>query len=144
MSYTIILFMFRALTWPSSGGKIVFTQHLVSSLYVNGCTVHRLRADYNMMHGRKNIKLDIYIIILHLISLHVSVCKGLPSGNQSYAAQHQISHFVYAAAIVTLVHCVSSFWKWLIWFCVVFICLIFWLCFLCGPKRVAVLTLSLP
>jgi len=27
--------MFRALTYPSSGGKIVFTQHLVSSLCVN-------------------------------------------------------------------------------------------------------------
>jgi hypothetical protein len=37
--------MFRALTCPSSGGKIAFTQHLVSSLSVNGCTVHRLRAD---------------------------------------------------------------------------------------------------
>ena len=32
--------MFRALTCPSSGGKIVFTQHLVSSLSVNVCTVH--------------------------------------------------------------------------------------------------------
>ena len=32
--------MFRALTRPSSGGKIVFTQHLVSSLSVNVCTVH--------------------------------------------------------------------------------------------------------
>jgi hypothetical protein len=37
--------MFPALTCPSSGGKIAFTQHLVSSLSVNGCTVHRLRAD---------------------------------------------------------------------------------------------------
>ena len=37
--------MFRALTCPSSGGQIVFTQHLVSSLSVNGCTVHRFRAD---------------------------------------------------------------------------------------------------
>ena len=37
--------MFRASTWPSSGGKIVFTQHLVSSLSVNVCTVHWLRAD---------------------------------------------------------------------------------------------------
>jgi hypothetical protein len=33
--------MFRALTCPSSGGNIAFTQHLVSSLSVNGCTVHR-------------------------------------------------------------------------------------------------------
>ena len=32
--------MFRALICPSSGGQIVFTQHLV-----NGCTVQRLRAD---------------------------------------------------------------------------------------------------
>ena len=38
--------MFRALTYPSSGEKIVFTQHLVSSLSVNVCTVHWLRADY--------------------------------------------------------------------------------------------------
>jgi hypothetical protein len=36
--------MFRALTCPSSGGKIVFTQHLLSSLSVNVCTVHRLKA----------------------------------------------------------------------------------------------------
>ena len=31
--------MFRALTCPSSGGKIVFTQHLVSLLSVNVCTL---------------------------------------------------------------------------------------------------------
>jgi hypothetical protein len=37
--------MFRALTCPSSGGKILSTQHLVSSLSVNVYTVHRLRAD---------------------------------------------------------------------------------------------------
>ena len=37
--------MFRALTCTSSGGNIVFTQHLVSSLSVNVCTVHWLRAD---------------------------------------------------------------------------------------------------
>ena len=35
----------RALTCPSSGGKIVFTQHLVSSLSVNVCPVHWLGAD---------------------------------------------------------------------------------------------------
>jgi len=37
--------MFRTLTCPSSGGTIVFTQHLVSSISVNVCTVHWLRAD---------------------------------------------------------------------------------------------------
>jgi hypothetical protein len=44
-SYTTILDIFRALTCPSSGGPIVFSQHLVTSLSVNGCTVHRLRAE---------------------------------------------------------------------------------------------------
>jgi len=37
--------MFRALTCPSSGGKIVFTQHLVSSLSVNVCTVNWLNKE---------------------------------------------------------------------------------------------------
>jgi hypothetical protein len=49
-SYTTILDMFRALTCPSPGGPIVFSQHLVTSLSVNGCTVHRLRADCKMSH----------------------------------------------------------------------------------------------
>jgi len=30
--------MFRALTCPSSEGQILLSQHLVSSLSVNGCT----------------------------------------------------------------------------------------------------------
>ena len=37
--------MFRASTCPSSGGQIVLSQHLVSLLSVNGCTVFRMRAD---------------------------------------------------------------------------------------------------
>ena len=45
LCYIIILDMFRALTCPSSGGKIVFTQHLVSLLSVNVCPVLWLRAD---------------------------------------------------------------------------------------------------
>jgi hypothetical protein len=46
--YTIIFDMFPALICPSSGGKIAFTQHLVSSLSVNGCTVQ-------LVHGRNNV-----------------------------------------------------------------------------------------
>jgi len=34
--------MFRALTCPSSGGHIVLSQHLVSSLSVNSCIVQRV------------------------------------------------------------------------------------------------------
>jgi hypothetical protein len=37
--------MFRALTFPSLGGQIVLSQHLVSSLSVNGCIVCRMRTD---------------------------------------------------------------------------------------------------
>ena len=37
--------MFRALTRPSSGGQIVLSQRLVSSLSLNGCTVCRMKAD---------------------------------------------------------------------------------------------------
>jgi len=35
----------NVLTCPSSGGQIVLSQHLVSSLSVNGCTVCRMKAD---------------------------------------------------------------------------------------------------
>ena len=37
--------MFRASTCPSSGGKIVLSQHLVSSLSVPYSTVCQMRAD---------------------------------------------------------------------------------------------------
>ena len=43
--YIIILDMFRAVPCSSSVGQIVLLQHLVSSLFVNDCTVRRLRAD---------------------------------------------------------------------------------------------------
>jgi len=43
-SYNItILYMFRALLCSSSGGSVVYVQHLVSSLYVSGRTLHWLR-----------------------------------------------------------------------------------------------------
>jgi len=37
--------MFRAVPCSSSGGQIVLLLHLVSSLFVNGRTLRRLRAD---------------------------------------------------------------------------------------------------
>ena len=54
--------MFRALTCPSSGGKIVFTQHLVSSFSVNVCTVHWLRADCSSKHVEDNSVTNIWLI----------------------------------------------------------------------------------
>jgi hypothetical protein len=42
-SYNItILYMFGALLCSSSGGSIVYVQHLVQSLYVSGRTLHWL------------------------------------------------------------------------------------------------------
>jgi hypothetical protein len=41
-SYTTIHDMFRALTCPSSGGPIVFSQHLVTSRSVNGINMSAL------------------------------------------------------------------------------------------------------
>jgi len=38
-----ILYMFRAVHCSSSGGLIVSMQHLISSLSVGDCPVHRLR-----------------------------------------------------------------------------------------------------
>ena len=43
--YITILDMFRALTCSSSGGQIVLSQHLVSSLSVNGCTVCQMKTE---------------------------------------------------------------------------------------------------
>jgi len=37
--------MFRALLCSSSGGQIVLVHHLVSSLSLGDCSVHRLRED---------------------------------------------------------------------------------------------------
>jgi hypothetical protein len=39
----LYMYMFRAISCSSSGGKIVLTQHLVSSLSVSDSPVHRLR-----------------------------------------------------------------------------------------------------
>jgi hypothetical protein len=48
--------MFPALTCPSSEGMIVFTQHLVSSLSVNVCTVHWLRALNILYYDARSIR----------------------------------------------------------------------------------------
>jgi len=42
-TFITILYMFRAISCSSSGGKIVLIQHLVSSVSVSDRPVHRLR-----------------------------------------------------------------------------------------------------
>jgi len=56
--------MFRALTCPSSGAQIVLSQHLVSSLSVNGCTVCWMRANYKivLLQGRQFSSAYIHIL----------------------------------------------------------------------------------
>jgi len=41
----MLLYMFRALLCSSSGGQIILVQHLVPSLSLGDCSVHRLRED---------------------------------------------------------------------------------------------------
>ena len=68
--------MFRALTCPHSGGKIIFTQHLVSSLSVNGCTVHRLRADSaESAFNRCTVQCSVTYILLMNKELCIKVGK---------------------------------------------------------------------
>jgi hypothetical protein len=54
-----ILYMFRAVRCLSSGGLIVSMQHLISSLSVGDCPVHRLRKNWL----RNNFYLFIYLFL---------------------------------------------------------------------------------
>jgi hypothetical protein len=62
--------MFPALTCASSGGKIVFTQHPVSSLSVNVCTVHSLRAESALNECTVQTFNE---IILHILIIQVLI-----------------------------------------------------------------------
>ena len=63
--------MFRALTCPSSGGKIVFTQHLVSSLSINVCTVHWLRALNQCTAAAAVVVVVIVVVLLVVVAVVV-------------------------------------------------------------------------
>jgi len=79
--------MFRALTRPSSGGQILLSQHLVSSLSVNGCTVRRMREDCSllstgMLYSRlQRVTIpDAVIIQFFLLKMSIvmlETCRGL-------------------------------------------------------------------
>jgi hypothetical protein len=81
--YIIILDMFGALTGPSSGGQNVLSQHLVSSLSVNGCTVCRLREDCRaVMYSRlQRVTIPDAVIIQFVLlkkgMLMLETCRGL-------------------------------------------------------------------
>ena len=69
--YIITLDMFRAIPCSSSGGQIVWLQHLVSSLSVSSYSVHRLRADCNIYYYRIN-KLCIKLVIETRLNVGIS------------------------------------------------------------------------
>ena len=55
-SYNItILYMFRALLCSSSGGSIVYVQHLVPSLSVSGRTLQWLRENWTAAQYRHSL-----------------------------------------------------------------------------------------
>jgi hypothetical protein len=77
--------MFRALTCPSSEGQIVLSQHLVSSLSVNGCTVCWVRADPAESALILNSRLQrvtipdaviIQFVLLKMGMLMLETCRG--------------------------------------------------------------------
>jgi len=84
--FTIFLYMFRALLCSSSGGKIVLLQHLVSSLFLGDCSVHRLREDSPLVTCVLNSHLqrvtipDAVLIQVDLLKMGIIVlepCRGL-------------------------------------------------------------------
>jgi len=54
--FIILLYMFRALLFSSSGGQIVLIQHLVPSLSLGDCSVQRLRERHLRFGGDERIK----------------------------------------------------------------------------------------
>ena len=78
----MILDMFEATLCSSSGGKIGYIQHLVSSLSVSGRTGHRFRADsIGALYGRLqrvtipdavNIQFD----LLRMSIVLLETCRG--------------------------------------------------------------------
>jgi len=79
--------MVRAVLCSSSGGQIVSLQHLLSSLYVNGRTVRRLRVDCSPLstgvlygHLQRVTITDAAVIQFVLLKMSIvllETCRGL-------------------------------------------------------------------
>ena len=83
--------MFRALTCPSSGGQIVLSQHLLSSLSVHYSTVRRMRADLSplssgIMHSRlQRVTIaDAVIIQFVLLKMGMLMLEKVEDYNVTY------------------------------------------------------------
>jgi len=84
--YIRILYMFWALLCSSSGGSIVYVQHLVPSLSVSGGTLHRLRENSSLLtgvtYGRSQrvtvpdaVRIQLNLLKMSIIML--KTCRGL-------------------------------------------------------------------
>jgi len=66
-SYNIkILYMFRVLLCSSSGGSILYVQHLVPSLCVSGRTLHLLRENWT---GPDTVHIQLNLLKMNIIIL---------------------------------------------------------------------------
>jgi len=81
-----ILYMFRASLCSSSGGSIVYVQHLVPSLSVSGCTLHWLTESSSLLtsvkHGRSQRMTVPNVVHIQLNLLKMSIimletCRGV-------------------------------------------------------------------
>ena len=68
--------MFRALTCPSSGGPIVYTQHLVSSLSVNGSLLSTGVLCSRLQRAKIPDAVCIQLVLLKMGMLVLETCRG--------------------------------------------------------------------
>ena len=81
---TIFLYMFRALLCSSSLGQLVLVQHLVSSLFLGDCSIHRLpESSRNLCTEQSPKEGDDTrccvntIILLKMSTVVLETCRGM-------------------------------------------------------------------
>jgi len=73
-AFITFLYMFRALLYSSSGGQIVLTQHLVSSLSLSDCSVHKLRDDSRNLCTEQSPRVTIPdAVLIQFVLLKISI-----------------------------------------------------------------------
>jgi len=83
-TFITLLYMFRALFCSSSGGQIVLTQPLVSSLSLGDCSVHRLQEDCRNLWSEQSPKQSVdtrccvnTIVLLKMSTIVLETCTGI-------------------------------------------------------------------
>jgi len=85
-TFFIFLYMFRALLCSSSGRQIVLVQHLVSSLSLGDCSVHRLRESSRNLCTEQSPKenddtrcctIRVQFLLLKISTIVLEKCRGI-------------------------------------------------------------------